>query len=328
MCNARSVKKTSPLERKLERLSQIRNAHPDIDVSADLQYLLGNKSSLVVAKAAAVVAERESTACIPQLIESFHRLLAAGNDGDPRCGAKIEVAKALWLMAADAETVFLKGIRHFQYDGIAWGGAVADTATELRGLCGLGLVRMKYRDVMLELVNLLVDKEAPAQVAAARALGESEREDAIPLLRLRVLAGRAEAEVVEECFRALLALSLDKSFSFVAGHLESKDVGVSEAAALAIGGAKHRDSFAVLRDSLANRNAYDPVRGTLFLAIATLRDDDAIGFLIDALHSEDAEAAIGALALYKGDEKIATRVRSAVPKSGPLAAVFRREFGE
>ena len=48
-----------------------------------------------------------------------------------------------------------------------------DTAAELRGVCALGLVRMGYRDVLVELADLLMDPEAQARMMAARSLAHA-----------------------------------------------------------------------------------------------------------------------------------------------------------
>lgn len=50
------------------------------------------------------------------------------------------------------------------------------------------------------------------------------------LLRLRVLTGDAEADVLGECFAGLLAASPDKSGPLVARYLDSEDGSIADAA--------------------------------------------------------------------------------------------------
>jgi HEAT repeat protein len=318
-----------PSRRKLEDvLAGLRRVHADPRSEASLAELraaLADRHCHAVARAAALAAELELHAFVPELVEAFDRFMAAP-DTDPGCAAKKAIAESLGKIGHEEPDVFLRGIRHVQMEPVR-GGRI-DTAAELRAACGRGLVRIGYRDTLTELAHLLADPEASARSAAARALGDRGLEDAIPLLRLRVLAGEREASVLSECFAAMLALSPARSVPFVSGLLDRPDGEAAEAAALALGGSRLAEAFDILR-SWAERTV-DHRRAAL-MAIALLRRPDALDYLVSLVREADppvAAEAVAALGLHKGDDALAARVREAAsgrdePRlARAMAAVF------
>src|SRR5207237_5519130 len=167
------------------------------------------------------------------LTKAFDRFMVDPATIDKGCSAKTSIAKALYELEARAETVFLTGIHHRQLEGV-WGGS-SDTAAELRGLCGLGLVRCNYRDVMIELGDLLMDPEPSCRIMAARAIAYSENDAGLPLLRMKVLGGDQNSDVIGECFTALLRLSPRKNVEFVARYMDDDDEDLRQLAILALG---------------------------------------------------------------------------------------------
>ena len=103
-----------------------------------------------------------------------------------------------------------------------------------------------------------------------------------------------------------------------------------QAAALALGESRVPDALALLRD-LWERNDDAELRRTALLAIATLRHDQALEFLL-ALIAEgigpSARDAIEALAIYKDDVALCERVRNTAERredldlSGALEKAF------
>ncbi|WP_225852694.1 hypothetical protein, partial [Haemophilus parainfluenzae] len=91
---------------------------------------------------------------------------------------------------------------------------------KLRGTCALGLVRMNYPMVMVELADLLADPEPEARIAAARAVAYSEQEWGIALLRLRMKVGDTPT-VLGECLAALLQLAPADSLALARSFLEA-----------------------------------------------------------------------------------------------------------
>jgi HEAT repeat protein len=316
--------------RKLEEvLAALRRVHEDPRSEASLAELrksLADRRAHAVARAADLVAEFELHAFVPELLEAFDRFMAEPA-ADPGCPAKKAIAESLGKIGHDDPDVFLRGIRHVQWEPV-YGGRV-DTATELRGACGRGLVRIGYRDALTELAQLLADPESGVRAAAARALADRGLDDAIPLLRLRVLVGEKEAPVLSECFGAMMALASTKSVAFLSGLLDAPDGERAEAAALALGGSRVAEAFPILR-SWAERCVSDRRRAAL-MAIALLRRGDAFDYLLSLVREADppiAAEAIAALGLHRGDESLASRVRAAASErdeprlSKALATVF------
>ncbi|MBI1814000.1 MAG: HEAT repeat domain-containing protein [Deltaproteobacteria bacterium] len=321
--------KARTLEDTLTALHQLRGDPSSAASLATLRQVLTGKASHAIAKAAQIAGEFEISALTPDLVNAFDRLMNNAVKSDPGCRGKAEIADALYRIGADETAVFLRGIRHQQMEPV-WGGRV-DTATALRGACALGLVRMNYRDVLSELADLLADPEVQARVAAARALAYSENEQALPLLRLKVLVGDDEPEVLSECLTALLKIAPGPSLAFVAKQLDAPRAPTREAAALALGGSRLRDAFSVLRDWW-NRLADPDPRRVALLAIAMLKHDEPIEFLLSLIATADgptARQAITALALYRHDEVLTARVEQTVAqrKDAKLRPAFTESFG-
>ncbi|WP_088889993.1 hypothetical protein [Leptolyngbya ohadii] len=182
---------------------------------------------------------------------AFDRFLIKPKDADPGCLAKQAIADTLYRLEYSDETLFLKGIHHVQPEPI-WGGTT-DTAPRLRGTCALGLVRMNYPQVMVELGDLLADPEPEARIGAARAIAYSENDQGVPLLRLRVRIGDT-SPVLSECLLALLQLAPSQSLPLVEDVLYARTamalgaVDQAEAAALALSESRLNEAFPILRD--------------------------------------------------------------------------------
>jgi hypothetical protein len=151
--------------RKLEELTAALNAiRPDPtspEGLATLSRVIGSKYGIAVAQAAKIVGQAEIYALIPELVAAFDRFMVKPKDTDPGCRAKQAIAETLYRLEHRDEALFLKGIRHVQWEPV-WGNQV-DTAPKLRGTCALGLVRMNYPAVMVELADLLADPDPEAQ---------------------------------------------------------------------------------------------------------------------------------------------------------------------
>ena len=300
--------KSRALEDTLAALHQLRDAPSSERTLAELRKALGAKSSHVVAKAAQIAGELEIGALTPDLVTAFDRLMALPAKADPGCRAKAHIADALYRIGHDDERVFLRGIRHVQMEPV-YGGKI-DTALELRGACALGLVRMGYPEVLTELADLLADPEASVRGAAARAIAYSENDRGVPLLRLKVLIGDDDPQVTSECLTALLRLAPATSVPFVARLLDAEQATVGELAALALGGSRLPEAFGALRQWW-ERTTQPDLRRTALLAIAMLKHDQAIDFLLSLIADAPgptARDAIKALGLYRHDDALRQRV--------------------
>ena len=102
-----------------------------------------------------------------------------------------------------------------------------------------------------------------------------------------------------ECFSALLAIAPEPSIPFVAAYAHSQNPSVCEEAMLALGESRKPAAFQILKRKWEGELSR-PLKKTLLLAIATLRLDTAIDFLLSLLDAENLETAsqiISALAI-------------------------------
>jgi HEAT repeat protein len=188
-----------------------------------------------------------------------------------------------------------------------------DTAAEVRALGAMGLAQTDYPEALEEILPLLLDSERDARIGAVRALAAAGLPGGALLLRLKTLTGD-EPEVLGECFAALLRAEPAQSLEFVAKFLDHRDEAIAEAAALALGDSRLESAFAVLREAF-ERSHGRPVRRTLLLAIALLRRENAIDYLLDLVQNGEAQAsadAVAALAMYKDDPNLQARLDRAL----------------
>jgi hypothetical protein len=315
------------IEATLSKLNALRGMG-SATIAPELQKSLASKTNLVAAKAADLIRETNLKTLQPQLEEAFARFMKSPTTTDKGCAAKQAIASALYEMGCDAQDVFLTGIRHHQMEG-AYGGPV-DTAAELRGLCALGLVRMAYRDVMVELVDLLVDPEHQSRIMAARAIAYAGRDEGALLLRLKILAGDKLDDVTAECLLALGNLARTRALPFVRRYLDSPHPALAEAAAMALGEMRHESALAVLLEEW-ERSSLTESRKSLTLPIALSRLPKSLEFLIDIVGKQSepiAAAAVEALRIYRHDDATRAKIQTAIDsrKSETLRAQFAKAF--
>jgi hypothetical protein len=314
-------------EEALLAIKKIRDAPDAFDLKQSLGPFLKHKSNHVIAAAADTACRFELGSFCPELVAAFGELMKKPATRDPGCKALISIAKVLAAMDQPASQVYFAGIRHVQKE--ASFGPPVDAAAPLRGVCAQGLVRMNHPDALLECVTLLADPEMEARAGAVRALGESGQTEGMLLLRLKALLGDA-GEIMSECFAALLRLAPAPSLEFVAGFLKSSSEEVADRAALALGESQIPAAFGKLRECW-DQTARASLRRTLLLAIAMLRRDEALEFLMHRVE-EDAERgaadALAALALYSRDDAVRERIDKMLTKRKSIAlrAVFEKEF--
>ncbi len=318
--------KSKKLETLTAQLNQIR-AEPTSEMGlATLEEVLNSKHSIAIAQAAKLIGEAEIHDLVPQLVKTFDRLMEKAADRDPGCRAKAEIADCLYRLEHRDADLFLQGIRHMQMEPV-WGGQV-DTAPKLRGLCALGLVRMNYPDVMVELADLLADGEPEARIGAARAIAYSENPLGVALLRLRIQVGDIPA-VLGECVAALLQLSVEYCLPLAtafleAGRRESDDreaIETAEVVALVLGESRRPEALPLLQ-TWWKKATHPELRQSGLLAIAMLRRDEAIQWLLQLLAEapkKDAAGALEALGLYQNDVALWAQVRTTLAQRPELA---------
>lgn len=300
--------KSRKLEQLLAKLESVRRDPHASESPIALRQILASKYSIAVAQAAKIAGEAERYDLIPDLVAAFDRCMTSPVETDPGCTAKLKIADALYRLEYSNEALFLRGIRHIQQEPI-WGGS-EDTAAALRGACALGLVRMNYSQVMSELADLLADPKPDARMAAARAIAYSgDLLAGVPLLRLRIQVGDT-APVLSDCFLALLQLSPESSLALIGRFFTSDLNEVAEVAALALGESRLPEAFPILQNWW-QRTRIAELRRTALTAIALLRQDEAISFLLTLIREgaiPDAKEAIAALSIYHQDPDLWRKV--------------------
>jgi len=302
-------------EEALAALAEVRGRPVDSSSVEELRRELGNRSSHVVAKAAAAIAALEVEELKPDLVAAFERMMHTPEKTDPGCAAKTAIVSALDRLDHDDPDLFLRGIRHVQMEPV-WGRQI-DAAAELRAVCAIAIARMGYADALTELADCLADPEPPVRSAAARAVAVHGHPHGLPLLRLRALIPEADPEVLSDCLTALLDLDEDeRTLRFVAGFLDAPRPEAQEAAALALGESRAAQAFDLLRSWWEHTTDHQ-LRGTALLAIAMLRRESALDFLVSLVAEgalTDALQAIAALRIHRVDETLRQRVVQAASK--------------
>jgi HEAT repeat protein len=309
--------KRDPVAAALQALAAAAARSGEATTLALVRSSLTHRSNHVVGRAARAAREADLTALAPDLIAAFPRFLEDPIRRDPGCVAKREIVQALLAFDAPASDVYLRGAAHVQREP-AFGPPV-DTAPELRALSVMGLVVTGHPAALTVCVRLLVDPEPAARAGALRALTASGRPDVALLLRFFALRGDAEPGVLAEAFAGLLALSPEDAVAFVVERLAAADRDVARAAAMALGEARRPEAVAALRERLLGEDRPD-VRHAVILALATSRDEAAIGAVLDLVargSAVDSKAAAEALGLSRHDEALQARVRAALAARRP-----------
>jgi len=228
-----------------------------------------------------------------------------------------------------AAQVYLAGIRHVQNE--ASFGPPVDAAAALRGICAQGLARMSHPDALLECVTLLVDPQPAGRSGAVRAISETGQFAGVLLLRYKAMIGDKDEEVTAECFAGLLRLAPAESLEFVASFLISHSDEIAERAALALGESRLAAALPLLRAAW-EASAQATLRRTLLLAMAMVRQDEAVEFLLARLAEDSEKSALDALAalvLYSRDDSVRSRIQEilAKRKNPVMDRLYDKEFG-
>lgn len=334
------------LEERLDELSALRDDPDSPAALALLKKALAGGQNLLAARAARLAGDLGKEELVGEMLAAFDRFLVDAGATDKGCHAKTEIAKALVAMEMEgpATALFRRGLRHVQLEA-AWGGAV-DVAIELRANCAVGLANSGHPDTVVELVPLLVDPGFPARLAAAQGIAASGRLEAEAVLRLKVLVGDEEPEVLTECLTGLLRLAPERSLELVAPWVRAgpppprerpaRDGGAEpralrEAAILALGESRLAEAVPLLL--AAWERSYDrESRRMVLLALVTSRREPALDFLLSLVaegDAADAREAITALAIHRHDEKLRQRLEEALERNenrGELRRHFASEF--
>lgn len=323
-----ALKKPDPVEEALDRLAALKNEAAGASVTAEVKSFLKNRSNLVVARAAKVACHARTPELVPDLVAAFHRLMQNPAKLDKTCAATNEIATALYELDYVEPEIFLLGIHHVQMEGSF--GPPVDVAAKLRAISALGLARTNHPAALDEIVSLLVDEWPDARIGAIRALAVNGGQAGALLLKLKLLTGDSEPDVLAECFSGMLTAAPERSLRLIAGFADSEDTGIAEAALLALGSSRLPEAFDLLKDKW-ERTAGGPLRKAVLVGMAMIRSDAAIEFLLTLLAEctpTMAKDVLAGLALFRDNENIRSRVQSVVKrrKEASVSEFFAQEF--
>jgi HEAT repeat protein len=272
---------------------------------------LASKSSLVVAKAARILGDNQASEFTEDLVNAFGRFLGKGAASDRGCAALTALARALFRLDCDDAALFRRGMKHVQMEG-TWGGS-EDVAAELRAVCGMGLANTRDPRRLRDLVELLADRQWPARAGAARAIAAVGSDAAALLLRLKILTGDREPEVISDCLTGLLDVEGAEALPLVESVADSRDEALRDAAILALGASRRADAIEVLKARF-DRTADPAAKKCILLALASSRTEAAVEYMIGLIRTgtaATAEAAAEAMSIHRGDARIQAAIEEA-----------------
>ncbi|MBN1672721.1 MAG: HEAT repeat domain-containing protein [Kiritimatiellae bacterium] len=304
--------KRQTFDAKLAALRELEDTPLSEHVLRELRKALAGANNVLAAKAAQIAGRREWRELIEDMAQAFERFMTDPVRTDKGCHAKNAIVEALNELDCMDHAVFLRGVRHVQMEP-AFGRPV-DTADNLRGNCGIALVRTGCPDAATELTTLLADPEPQARRAAVKGLTLLAGPESELLLRFKCLTGDTEPDVIGECLAGLIAFAPDRSMAFVAGFLKADDSALAQDAALALGNSRTAEAWHILRRR--REDSIDPdFKNMLLLPIALTRQAEALAYLLALVkdaHPDDACAAVEALKIYEEDDTLRERVQTAV----------------
>ncbi len=152
------------------------------------------------------------------------------------------------------------------------------------------------------------------------------------LLRLKVLTGDEDPEIVSECFSGLLAAAPGASLPFVTRYIDSEDDVIAEAAIWALGQSRQAAAVPALQEKW-RRTVDHSLRKTLIAALAASRLQESFDYLCSQLRAADAQTAsdiVTTLSDYASSESLRQAVVAAVGerREPKLIELFRQHFGK
>jgi hypothetical protein len=322
------LKKPDQIEQALDRLAVLKNEAGGPPVAAELKAFLKNRSNLVAAKAAQIACQARTTELVPELLAAFYRFMERPAKLDKGCAATTAILEALYELDYTEPEAYLIGIHHVQMEGSF--GPPVDAAAKLRAISALALARTRHPEALDEIVSLLVDAWPEARIGAIRALAVNGGPAGALLIKLKILAGESDPDVLAECFSGLIEAAPERSLPLIAGYMDAEDLAVAEAAMLALGSSRLPSALELLK-ARWEKTAGDPMRKVVLLAIAMVRSDAAIEFLL-ALLAECTPAlaaeVIVAMAFFRNNERVRSQVERVVARRNErsLNEIFRQEF--
>lgn len=272
---------------------------------------LNDKSNLVMAAAAAKLAQCPVKDAVPFLVERYWWVAEDGLRRDPGCLARVAMMTALTkLRAVEAASVFFHAIETYQPERTGLG--MDDTAIELRTQAAVAVTELRLPGALLALALLLFDDEprvphAPSdrlyvnmatRIAAARCLAVLGDTGAVAVLGVRLKTGSQEtAEVLVECMDAIAALDAEAALRVVRPYLQHATpyLAAGAATALACLPADWHDQVISCLSTACGQVAKD-AQEPLALAIASIRSDKTVPALAELAEHRETSVRLAAVA--------------------------------
>jgi hypothetical protein len=316
---------------RLAALEALRT-HPDLDATRDqLRRALGDRNNYLVARAAEITADRHLDALIPELLVAFDRFFVDPVKSDPRCLAKTALARALRQLGHHGAPAYLRGIAHVQLEP-TWGGR-ADTAGTLRGTCALALTDCPLDDleILTYLADALADADKTVRIDAAMAIEQLNRAEGAVLLRLKLLLGDPDPDVMGQCCSSMLSLAPVGVVAFISRFLRAGDAAVQLAAAEALAQCRDPHAIEVLRELWQDPLVSLEVRTVVLITLGASPLPQAADFLVSVVSKEPvalASTALGALASSRFRAEVRPRLAAAIAErdSQQLRQLFEQKF--
>ena len=300
-------------EERIDELKKLRSV-PSEEAQPPLKKALQDKSNLVIAEAARIIADLHRSNLIPDLLAAFIRLLEDPVKSDPKCWGKTAIIKSLTVLDHADSAHFLRAAAHVQMEPVY--GGHEDSAIHLRASAVLALVQctdLTRREVLRHVVDALADSSDTVRIEAIRTLEQLNGDEAAVVLRLKAHSGDKRSAVIGQVFDSLLVLEREVAVGFIARFLKSAEPETRDEAALALGASRLADAVRALVEAWSGVRDRE-FSSVLLRALSSSRDEAALAFLLEVVRegiARDSTAALEALELHKDSEEIQERVREA-----------------
>ena len=275
-------------------------------------------SSIIAARVATSIAERQLEGFEEMLRQSFQRFLRNPVETDPGCRAKFALLEALDKLESTNVATFLAAASYAQMEP-AYGGP-ADSAAGVRARAIAGLARIGHPDMPFVAAQLLADPEAIVRRAAADALAYHGEPASSGLLWFKLNQGDEDELVTLACACALLSLTPDWGLRSLRPLLFGADRKLRELSALALGEARHDGALELLFEYVG-QTVTPRERVLAFGGLGVSRSERARTFLLDRTSKGDAteaKAAVAALGTHAHEPGLAERVHEAAKANGAV----------
>jgi HEAT repeat protein len=170
------------------------------------------------------------------------------------------------------------------------------------------------------------------RIDSAVAINQLGRPEGALLLRLKLLMGDSQPDVLGYCFVSLLNLAPPGAVTFVSRFLKSADEDVRLEAASALAQSRDPQAIEVLKDFWQEPLLSLDVRRALLISLGASPLPEAAEFLVSVISTDAASlaaTAISALSKSRFRTQLANRIAAALDQRADqnLKSVFTQEFG-